>query len=158
VNDERLVRSSSSERTESIGEGIAQRIRAGDVLLLEGDLAAGKTTLVRGVLRGLGGEPDDVSSPSFVLLKTYQCCVSGIDRLHHVDLYRLADRLPELREIGLEEILSEVDAVIAVEWPRDTLARWIPDDARLWRLVLSIEQDGSRSIRVEEPTGNGSSQ
>jgi tRNA A37 threonylcarbamoyladenosine biosynthesis protein TsaE len=72
-----------------------------------------------------------------------------------VDLYRLADRLPDLREIGLEEILSESAAAVAVEWPRNTLIRWLPDDARLWRVELTIEEDGTRTIRVTEPHGAG---
>jgi len=157
LKDKRTLRSSSPEDTESIGERIALRARPGDVLLLEGDLAAGKTTLVRGIVRGLGGEPDEVTSPTFVLLRSYQCTEADISQLHHVDLYRLADHLPELREIGLEEVLSDSNAVIAVEWPKDTLATWMPSDVRLWLIALTIGDDGSRSIRIEEPTADGNS-
>jgi tRNA threonylcarbamoyl adenosine modification protein YjeE len=151
LKDERIIRSSSPEITESVGEGIGQRAVVGDVLLLEGDLAAGKTTLVRGIVRGLAGEDDEVSSPTFVLVQSYRCASRGISHLHHVDLYRLADRPRELRETGVEELLSDPGAVVAVEWPRATIAGWIPDDARLWRIELTIESDGSRSIRVDEP-------
>ena len=143
--------SSSEAATERAGVALAGRLRPGDVVLLEGDLAAGKTTLVRGLAVGLGGSADDVSSPSFVLVQTYPCAAAGVERLHHVDLYRLADRLPELRALGLEEILSDPTAVTAVEWPKDTLATWIPADARVWHCRLTLIEGGARRIEITAP-------
>ncbi len=102
-----MSRSDSAAATDELGCSLAGELAAGDLVLLAGDLAAGKTTLVRGLLRGLGGDPTEVSSPSFVLLQTYRCRRGRIAALHHVDLYRLADSLAELREIGLEELLSD---------------------------------------------------
>ena len=83
--------SSSAAFTEKLGAGLAKDLRTGDLVLLEGDLAAGKTTLVRGLVRGLEGNSDDVSSPTFVVIQSYDCGLGTIRRLHHVDLYRLAD-------------------------------------------------------------------
>jgi tRNA threonylcarbamoyl adenosine modification protein YjeE len=143
--------SSSEAATERAGVALAGRLRPGDVVLLEGDLAAGKTTLVRGLVVGLGGSAEDVSSPSFVLVQTYPCAAAGVERLHHVDLYRLADRLPELRALGLEEILSDPTAVTAVEWPKDTLAAWIPADARVWHCRLTLIEGGARRIEITAP-------
>jgi len=143
--------SSSEAATERAGVALAGRLRPGDVVLLEGDLAAGKTTLVRGLVVGLGGSAEDVSSPSFVLVQTYPCAAAGVERLHHVDLYRLADRLPELRALGLEELLSDATAVNAVEWPKDTLAAWIPADARVWHCRLTLIEGGARRIEITPP-------
>jgi tRNA threonylcarbamoyladenosine biosynthesis protein TsaE len=117
-------------------------------------LAAGKTTLVRGLVAGLGGDPEEVSSPSFVLVQSYACRRSGVERVHHVDLYRIADQISDLRELGLEEFLSDSAAVVTVEWPKDTLANWIPADARVWRITLTVDdEDDSRDIEITPPSG-----
>jgi len=141
----------SAEATETAGRDVSTRLRPADVVLLEGELAAGKTTFVRGLVQGLGGNPDLVSSPTFVLLQSYDCGAGEFTVLHHVDLYRLAENVADLREIGLEETLSDPTAVIAVEWPKDTLATWIPVDARVWRVAITTEDDDSRRIEVTPP-------
>jgi len=146
-----IITSNSAEATETAGREFSTRLRPGDVVLLEGELAAGKTTFVRGLLDGLGGNPGLVSSPTFVLLQSYDCGAGEITTLHHVDLYRLAENVADLREIGLEDTLSDPSAVIAVEWPKDTLATWIPTDARVWRIAITTEDDDSRRIEVTPP-------
>jgi tRNA threonylcarbamoyl adenosine modification protein YjeE len=145
------VTSDSAEATEACGGNLADRLRAGDVVLLEGDLAAGKTTLVRGLVRALGGDENDVSSPTFVLLQSYRCEDREIATVHHVDLYRLGEKISDLREIGIEEVLSDPTAVIAVEWPKDALATWIPRDARVWRIVITTGHDDTRRIEITSP-------
>jgi tRNA threonylcarbamoyladenosine biosynthesis protein TsaE len=137
--------------TERAGCELADTLGAGDVVLLEGDLAAGKTTFVRGLVAGLGGDARLVSSPSFTLVNSYDCSSNNISVFHHVDLYRLAEDVNDLREIGLEELLSDPAAVIAVEWPKDTLATWIPTDARTWRVTITTEDDDSRLIVITAP-------
>jgi len=146
------VVSSSADRTEALGAELASRLEPGHVVLLEGDLAAGKTTLVRGLVRALGGDDAEVSSPTFVLLQSYPCARGEIGVVHHVDLYRLGEKISDLREIGIEEILSDPTAVVAVEWPKDALATWIPADARLWRIVITTEADDSRRIELILPS------
>ena len=148
--------SRSAENTQSAGRDLATRLRPGDVVLLEGDLAAGKTTFVRGLVGGLGGDTQLVSSPSFVLLQTYDCSARGINALHHVDLYRLGENIADLREVGLEDVLSDDVAVVAVEWPKNTLAAWIPIDARMWRIAITTEEDDSRQIVIIPPDGQSS--
>lgn len=143
--------SATPEATEEVGLALAPRLRPGDLVLLEGDLAAGKTTLVRGLVRGLGGDAEEVSSPSFVIVQTYPCSSDGVARLHHVDLYRLHSDDRSLRETGLEELLSDPVAVVVIEWPRGPIARWLPPDARLWRLRLVAQDDETRRIEVEAP-------
>ena len=146
-----IVSSRSADATEDIGGDLARKLSGGDVLLLEGDLAAGKTTLVRGLVRALGGDTTDVSSPTFVLLQSYRCHGDAVEVVHHVDLYRLGERISDLREIGIEEILSEPAAIVAVEWPKDALATWIPRDARVWRVVITTEADDTRRIEITSP-------
>jgi len=142
----------SAAETEALGEALAVRVGRGDVMLLEGDLAAGKTTLVRGIVRGLGGDPDEVTPPSFVLVQSYPCSARSIEVLHHVDLYRLADASPDaLREVGVEELLSTSASVVAVEWPAKVLLEWVPPGARLWLISLAFNDDGSRTISITPP-------
>jgi tRNA threonylcarbamoyladenosine biosynthesis protein TsaE len=146
-----VIISGTAEATETAGLDFSTRLRPADVVLLEGELAAGKTTFVRGLVGGLGGNPELVSSPTFVLLQSYDCRGEGITVLHHVDLYRLAENVADLREIGLEETLSDPAAIVAVEWPKDTLATWIPADARVWRIAITTEDDDSRRIEITAP-------
>ena len=146
--------SRSADDTEAIGRTLASRLAAGDVVLLEGDLGAGKTTLIRGLADGLDGDPGEVSSPSFVIIQTYRCGAPGIARLHHVDLYRLAERTADLRELGIEDVLSDPDAVAAVEWPKAALATWVPADARLWRVTMTMGEGETREIVVVPPSQN----
>ena len=145
------LRTASAAATETAGEALAAWLQAGDVVLIEGDLAAGKTTLVRGMVRGLGGEERAVSSPTFVLVQTYDCNQRGVSAVHHVDLYRLGERVADLRELGLEELLSDPDAVVAVEWPKDTLATWVPSDARTWHVAITVADDEARIITLTPP-------
>ncbi len=145
------LQSNSAGATEACGEDIAGRLAPGDVVLLEGDLAAGKTTLVRGLVRALGGDDTDVSSPTFVLLQSYGCAGREISTVHHVDLYRLGEKISDLREIGIEDVLSDPEAVTAVEWPKDVLATWIPRDARVWRIVITTEAGDARQIEIVAP-------
>jgi tRNA threonylcarbamoyl adenosine modification protein YjeE len=147
----RICETGSAEATEAVGEVLAASLRPGDVVLLEGDLAAGKTTLVRGLVRALGGDGGEVTSPTFVLLHEYPCNRDGIFRVHHVDLYRLGERVADLREVGIGEILSDPEGIIAVEWPKATLATWIPPDSRVWRITITTEGDDSRRIEIVAP-------
>jgi tRNA threonylcarbamoyladenosine biosynthesis protein TsaE len=89
---------------------LARKFRGGEVVLLTGELGAGKTAFVRGLARGLGGDPDEVASPTFVLLTSYR----GPLTLHHADLYRLRGDGDDL-ELGLEELPGQ-QGVLAVEW------------------------------------------
>ena len=101
----------SAEETRRLGEKIAAELRAGDVILLEGPLGAGKSELARGIARGLG-VTETVTSPSFTILNVYD---SGRIPLYHFDWYRL-ESAEELYELGMEEYLGG-DGVALVEWP-----------------------------------------
>lgn len=142
-----IVVAGSPAETEACGEALAGRIEPGDLILLEGDLAAGKTTFVRGLLRGLGGDPSDSNSPTFVVVQTYPCA-GQIHALHHIDLYRLPDEAHALREIGLEEFLADDRAVVAVEWPRPALQGFVGPGIPQWHVAFFLQDDQSRRIEI----------
>ena len=105
----------SEDETVAAGRSFAARLQGGAIVLLSGDLGAGKTAFVRGVAAGLGLEPADVSSPTFTLIQEYR----GPTVLRHVDLYRLSP--PEVEDIGLYDLVLE-EGITAIEWP-DRLPR-----------------------------------
>ena len=110
--------SHSEEQTRQIAAGFAASLEAGAVILLEGDLGAGKTAFVRGLAAGLGINSAEVTSPTFTLVHEYR---GGRLPLIHVDLYRL-DRA-DLDEIGLDQDLA-AEGIVAIEWP-ERLSRTI---------------------------------
>ena len=101
-------RSDSEQETAAIASGLARRLPPGSVVLLRGELGAGKTAFVRGFVEGVGIDPYEVSSPTFTVIQEY-----GGGRVYHVDLYRLGSN--EVRDLGLEE-LPESGALVCIEW------------------------------------------
>ena len=129
------------EATEALGQAIAPLLKAGDVIALYGDLGAGKTTLARGILRGLGFE-GDVASPTFPIVQPYEELPVPV---WHVDLYRI-EHPAELDELALDEALA--DAALLVEWPeRLGDALW----PQALRLVLKREGEGARALTAQVP-------
>ncbi len=142
------------EETETQGERLAALLEPGDIVMLEGDLAAGKTLFVRGLVRGLGGDASEVVSPTFVLVQSYPCSAGKIHVLHHADLYRLAEAgFAALRETGIAELLDEPDAVSAIEWPRHELVDPEGAGGRVWHVLITILEGGARSITITKPAG-----
>ena len=135
---EGLYLSHSEADTIRIARQIVSKLNGGTTILLIGELGAGKTAFVRGLVEGAGGDPDDVSSPTFTLLQPY----AGRLTVHHVDLYRVAPR--EVDELGLDELATPT-ALVAVEWA-DRLPRVPPRSVAVY-----IEDRGAdeREIRIE---------
>jgi tRNA threonylcarbamoyladenosine biosynthesis protein TsaE len=133
----------SAEETETFGATLAGSLRAGDVVALEGELGTGKTTLARGIAKGLGFE-GEVSSPTFPIVQMYEGEGMRLP-LWHVDLYRVENR-SEIAELGLEE--AREGAVLVIEWP-DRLG------TDLWpetlRLQLRPGKDGARALTAQVP-------
>lgn len=128
----------TEEETEHVACALAAGLRAGDIVLLYGDLGAGKTAFVRGLALGLGIEPADVSSPTFTLVHEYH---GGRVCLYHADLYRLDRAATE--DLGLEEMGVD-DGVLAIEWP-DRLTRDLP---HAHRVHIDIVDEHTRRIQV----------
>jgi tRNA threonylcarbamoyladenosine biosynthesis protein TsaE len=126
----------SEEETISLGENLARELPSRAVLLLIGDLGAGKTTLAKGIVKGLGAaQPEDVSSPTFTLIHEYGPAV------YHIDLYRL-DEEREVETLGLEEIF-EKNAVVLIEWG-ERFPRLMPAGS----LEIRLEQDAGEARRI----------
>jgi tRNA threonylcarbamoyladenosine biosynthesis protein TsaE len=115
-----MITTHSEDETAAVGRDLAGALNAGDIVLLYGDLGAGKTAFVRGIAEGLGVHRDEVSSPTFTLVQEYR---GGRLTLFHVDLYRLDDSR-EIDDLGLDEIAEA--GVLVIEW-----AEKVPDIARL---------------------------
>ena len=126
----------SEDETADLARELAAALNAGDVILLSGNLGAGKTAFVRGLASGLGLDPEDVSSPTFTLVHEYR---GGRLTLYHADLYRLERIATE--DIGLEE-MGVADGVLAIEWP-DRLAHAMPG-AR--EVQIEIVDENTRRI------------
>jgi tRNA threonylcarbamoyladenosine biosynthesis protein TsaE len=132
---------SSPDETIAVGREIAAGITAPRLILLEGDLGAGKTTLAKGIVSGLGaaGE-DDVSSPTFALVQEY-----GVGpQVYHIDLYRL-DGNPDLDSLGLEDIWDS-GAVVLIEWGGRFKARF---PAKPVEIRLQYLDGDRRKIEVD---------
>jgi tRNA threonylcarbamoyladenosine biosynthesis protein TsaE len=135
-----VVRTNAEAETSRVGARLAASLEPGTVVLLTGDLGAGKTAFVRGMAAGLGIDPDEVSSPTFTLIQEYR----GRRLLTHVDLYRLEGA--EIDDLGLEE-LGAVGAVVAIEWA-EKLTASPPGAVR----VEIVDRGGDdREIRIERP-------
>ena len=136
---ERVTRSAAE--TEEIAAALASGFAGGEVVLLSGELGAGKTAFVRGLARGIGVDPEEVASPTFVLLTAHP----GRLRLHHADLYRLEAKDAD-RELGLEELPGK-DGVLAVEWAeRLSFVPW----PRVFRVALAHAGENVRRVTVTE--------
>ncbi len=123
----------------------AKKLKAGDLVLLSGELGAGKTTFVGFLAVALGIDRRWVSSPSFVLVQRYPGVGSGIS-ITHVDLYRLGES-HDLEELGLDEVLASNDLVV-VEWPNCAESLWASSGRRTWKIVFEIAADGARCVMV----------
>ena len=102
----------SSEETIAVGRNIAAELKAPALVLLSGELGAGKTMLTKGIASGLrAAKQEDVTSPTFTLVHKYE----GETRVYHVDLYRIGDA-HDFETLGLEDVFAE-QAIVLVEWP-----------------------------------------
>jgi tRNA threonylcarbamoyladenosine biosynthesis protein TsaE len=133
----RQFQTRNEEATIQLGREIAARLPKRAVVLLIGNLGAGKTTLAKGIVSGLGAaEPEDVTSPTFTLIHEYGA------RVYHIDLYRL-DRPEEVARLGLEEIFDR-DAVVLIEWG-ERFPQLMPAD----RIEIRLEAGSADDRRIE---------
>jgi tRNA threonylcarbamoyladenosine biosynthesis protein TsaE len=133
------ARCSTETATLALGERIGTRVEPGDLILLSGQLGAGKTVLVRGIATGMGIDPALVRSPTFVLHHIYS---AGARVLHHIDLYRLGPSA-DIRLLDIDEML-ESGGVVVVEWGEHAARE---QDAPA-SISIDIDADGSRVITL----------
>ena len=107
----------SPQETFAYGKKLAAKLKGGDIVLLSGELGAGKTALVKGLAAGLGIK-NKITSPTFTLMSVHrvQSLKSKVLQFVHIDTYRLKDE-KELLEIGVEDYLGQPDTICAIEWP-----------------------------------------
>jgi tRNA threonylcarbamoyladenosine biosynthesis protein TsaE len=128
----------SEEETADVGRALAATLQPGAVLLVSGDLGAGKTAFVRGLAVGLGIDPEDISSPTFTLVHVYR---GGRLTLYHADLYRLERTTTE--DLGLEEE-GVTHGILAIEWP-DRLTHAVPGATTV---TIEIVDDATRTLTI----------
>ena len=129
----------SEEETQGVAREVAATLKRGDVVLLSGNLGAGKTAFARGLAAGLGIDPEKVSSPTFTIVHEYR---GGRMMMFHADLYRLDRAATE--DLGLEE-MGVKDGVLVIEWP-DRLTHALPGAQTV---TIDIVDDHSRRITLE---------
>ncbi len=138
-----MVITNSAAETRELGKRLAEKLESGDVILLEGDLGAGKSEFARGTAAGLGVQ-ETVTSPSFTILNVYE---SGRLPLYHFDWYRL-ESSEELYELGMDEYLGG-NGIALVEWP-EQCPDAVPEECL--RIRITAKGENSRRI-VAEPCG-----
>lgn len=127
----------TAAETMAVGRRLAGILWAGDVLLIEGELGAGKTTFVAGLAEGLGVD-EPITSPTFILMRTYP----GLMPLTHADVYRV-ETIAEIEDLDLTE--AAIGGVLAVEWGT-AIEQWMPPDHLVVR--ISMDDDVSRTIAL----------
>lgn len=128
----------TTEETTEFGKKLAAQLQGGDILLLEGELGAGKTTLVKGLAAGLKIKYE-ITSPTFTLMNTYPVNADKIKTLVHIDTYRLKDE-QELLDIGAEDYLGKSDILCIIEWPE--------------KIVGLLKGKKTTTIRIEHSENN----
>jgi len=146
------IMSKSEDETREFGTALGRLLRPGDVVLLHGDLGSGKTTLTQGIAKGLLID-DYVQSPTFTLVAEHpgQSKTGDPLTLYHLDLYRLDDP-SDLESFGYEDLVTQSDGVVVVEWP-ERAGGILPDDFVLIVIEASGPDQRQFSIQAIPPEG-----
>lgn len=137
LQDRVQLRMESPEKTCQFAQAIGRSLGPGDVILLEGGVGAGKTHFARCLIQSLLNAPEDVPSPTYTLVQTYE---TSVGEVWHADLYRLTD-ISEIDELGLSQAFA--DAICLIEWP-DRLGDQAPDKALFLRFEISGKDEERR--------------
>jgi len=134
--------SDEAAQTFTLGRQVGDQLIGGEILLLSGPLGAGKTVFVKGIAAALGIDPAEVTSPTFTLVNPH----SGRLTLHHIDLYRLDEGASAAHAVDLDELLTDEEAVLVIEWA-ERLGRY-PLPGSVCRILISGDGDDPRSISI----------
>jgi len=132
----------NAKETFDLGDRIGAALSGGEIILLDGPLGAGKTVLVKGVARALGLNEEDITSPSFTLVNPHL----GRLLLYHLDLYRLAAGASAAYAVDLDEILTDENAVVIIEWA-GRLGHY-PLPTNVWSISIAGDGDEPRKISI----------
>ena len=138
----REVISHNQSETFDLGEELGRELSGGEIILLNGPLGAGKTMLVKGIASTLGIDPEDVTSPSFTLVNPHP----GRLLLYHIDLYRLDEGASAAHAVDLDEILTDENAVVIIEWAERLGHYPLPEG--VWRISISGDGDEPRRVAL----------
>jgi tRNA threonylcarbamoyladenosine biosynthesis protein TsaE len=133
----------SPDETFELGRLFAERLRGGEVVLLSGQLGAGKTLFVKGMAGALDYDIDEVTSPSFTLVNLYP----GRLTIYHLDLYRLEEGGSAAHAVALDDILADERSIVAIEWPERLGSYRLPSP--VWRIEIQGDSDQPRTIRIK---------
>ena len=134
--------SHNERETFDLGVRVGTQLSGGEILLLSGPLGAGKTMLVKGIADALGLDEEDVTSPSFTLVNPHH----GKLLLYHIDLYRLEEGASAAHAVDLDEILTDENAIVIIEWA-ERLGRYpLPDS--VWAISIAGDGDEPRTISI----------
>ena len=136
------VSSLNESETFALGETLERELRGGEIILLDGPLGAGKTMLVKGIAAALGIDQEEVTSPSFTLVNPHP----GRLLVYHIDLYRLEEGASAAHAVDLDEVLTDEDAVVIIEWAERLGHYPLPDN--IWKISIAGDGDEPRRITV----------
>ena len=142
--------SNSERETFDLGIRIGSQLSGGEIILLNGRLGAGKTMLVKGVAHALAIDEEEVTSPSFTLVNPHR----GTLLLYHIDLYRLDEGASAAHAVDLDEILTDEDAVVIIEWA-ERMGRY-PLPPYVLRVSITGDGDEPRRISISQASPAGS--
>ncbi|MBI3405928.1 MAG: tRNA (adenosine(37)-N6)-threonylcarbamoyltransferase complex ATPase subunit type 1 TsaE [Acidobacteria bacterium] len=144
----RALTTQSAEETIERGRDVARLLTAPQLIFLSGELGAGKTTLAKGIISGLGAaREEDVLSPTFTLVHAFRRPEPKPLKVYHIDLYRIGDR-NDLATIGLEDLFDE-PSIILVEWPERLGDLGRQRDWPVTKIQLIHEENGTRRIEID---------
>jgi len=139
--------SRNERETFDLGTVIGRQLSGGEIFLLNGSLGAGKTVLVKGIAKAVGINEADVTSPSFTLVNPYE----GRLLLYHIDLFRLDEGASAAHAVDLDEILSDDDAVVIIEWAERMGKYRLPAGA--WQISITGDGETQRTISISRYGG-----
>lgn len=134
----------SVEETFELGAQVGARLAGGEIILLDGPLGAGKTVFTKGLASALGLDPDEVTSPSFTLVNQY---TEGRLRFYHLDLYRLNAGASAAHAVDLDELLTDEQAVVVIEWA-ERMGNY-PLPASAWSVAISGDGEDARRVSIK---------
>ena len=132
----------SADETFALGERIGRELKGGEIILLDGALGAGKTVLVKGIAHSQDLNQEEVTSPSFTLVNPHH----GRLLLYHIDLYRLDAGASAAHAVDLDEILTDENAVVLIEWAERLGHYPLPEN--VWRISIAGDGDEPRTISI----------